>query len=360
MSARSTTPDSKEAAPAAGGIAPSEASKLNKIQKLAALFVMLGADAAAEIMKALEPTELEAVAAEMAKLDMVSQELQGAILKEFASVAVHAGTSLRGGAEFTRDALEKALGTFRASDVLGRVAPMRAQVVAMDGIAEMDARQIFNLVRHEQPQTIALVLSYVPAEKAAQVFDLIRPDVRDQVIERLATMSPTPVEVVERVVEVLTAKAGVKQQRPLNQTGGVKTAADVLNAMDKSQSKSLLLNIEQRNPELTQAIRQKMFTFEDLSSLDTQTLQRILREVDMKDLAVALKTASDTLKEALLASVSKRGAEAIREEIAFMGPLKLRDIEAAQLRIIDVVRKLESDGEIELGESDQAVHHEAA
>lgn len=360
MSARAETPEAKEPGANGNGGAQGEASKLTKIQKLAALLVMLGPDAAAQVMKALDSNELEAVAAEMSKMEMVSQEVQAAILKEFATVAVQAGTSLRGGAEFARSALEKAVGAFRASDVLGRVAPMRAQVVAMDGIAEMDARQIFNLVRHEQPQTIALVLSYVTPEKAAQVFSLMRPELRDQVIERLATMAPTPVEVVEKVVQVLTAKVGVKQQRPLNQTGGVKTAADLLNAMDKAQSKSLLLNIEQRNPELTQAIRQKMFTFEDLTTLEPSTLQRILREVDMRDLAVALKTASEQAKEVLLACISKRGADAVKEEIQFMGPLKLRDIEAAQLRVIDIVRKLEADGEIDLGDAKQDAHYEAA
>jgi flagellar motor switch protein FliG len=243
---------------------------------------------------------------------------------------------------------------------VSRVAPAGAPVAAMEGVAEMDARQIFNLVRHEQPQTIALVLSYVTPAKAAQVFALLRPEQWDPIIERLATLAPTPVEVVEKVVAVLTSKVGVKPTRALSQTGGVKTAADILNAMDKAQSKALLLNIEQRNPELTQAIRQKMFTFEDLATLEASTLQRIMREVDMRDLAVALKSASDRLKALLLASISKRAAEAIQEEIAFMGPVKPRDIEAAQLRVIDVVRKLESEGEIDLGEARQSSPYEVA
>ena len=344
----------EQAAPAANF------AKLTRIQKVAVLLVMLGEESAAQILKTLERHELDAVSAEMAKLDMVPQELQQQILQEFSDVAVQAGTSLRGGVAFARNSLEKALGAFRASDIVSRVAPAHSPVASMPGIADMDARQIFNLVRHEQAQTIALVLSYVTPEKAAQVFALLRPEQRDQIIERLATLAPTPVEAVEKVIAVLTARLGVRQTRALSQTGGVKTAADILNAMDKAQSKSLLLNIEQRNPDLTEAIRQKMFTFEDLATLDSPTLQRVLREVDMRDLAVALKTASDKLKSLLLASISKRAAESIKEEIAFMGPIKLRDIESAQLRVIDIVRKLESEGEIDLGESRQTFQHEAA
>ncbi len=360
-------PESKEApAPAADGAAGAGAgaapdySKLTKIQKLAALLVMLGQEPASQLLKTLDPHEVDAVSTEMAKLEMIPHDLQSYILKEFSDVAVHAGTSLRGGVDYTRVSLEKAVGLFRATDIISRVAPTRAPVAAMAGIADMDARQIFNLVRHEQVQTMALVLSYVTADKAAQVFALLRPEQRDQIIERLATLAPTPVEVVEKVVEVLTAKLGVNQTRSLNQTGGIKTAADILNAMDKAQSKSLLMNIEVRNPELTLAIRHKMFTFEDLVTLEPGTLQRILREVDMRDLAVALKTASDKLKALLLTSISKRAAEAIAEEIAFMGPIKLRDIESAQMRVIDIVRKLEADGEVDLGEARQNFQYEAS
>jgi flagellar motor switch protein FliG len=151
------------------------------------------------------------------------------------------------------------------------------------------------------------------------------------------------------VVEVLNLKLGGKQPRALNQTGGIKNAADVLNSMDKNLSKSMLISLEERNPELGQAIRQKMFTFEDLAALDPTSLQKVLREVDMRDLAVSLKTANEVVKVALLSSISKRAAETVKEEIAFMGPLKLKDIEGAQQRIIEVVRRLESEGEIETG-----------
>lgn len=324
---------------------------MTKIQKLAALLVILGTDSAVQVLKGLDEHEVESVTTEMAKFAMLSQEVQGDILREFTEVAVQASTSIRGGVDFTQHVLEKALGLFKATNIISRVAPSRAPVAAMQQIAELDSRQVFNLLKTEQPQTIALILSYLSAEKASQVLAMLRAEMREEVIERLATLAPTPIEVVETVVDVLNQKLGSKHTRALRQTGGVKAAADLLNALDKNASKALLISIEERSPELGQAIRQKMFTFEDVASLDTTALQKILREVDMRDLAIALKTASDTLKTALLNCISKRAAETVNEEISFMGPLKLRDIEAAQIRIIDVVRRLESEGEIELGDA---------
>lgn len=323
--------------------------KMTKQQKLAALLVMMGSQPAGELLKLMEPAEVEAVSAEMTKLGLISHEVQQGILREFSEVAVQAGTALRGDVEYTRQTLEQSLGLFKASDIVGRVSPVRAPVAAMQQVIDMDPRNIVNLVKSEQPQTIALILSYLPPDKASQVLALLRPEIRETVVERLASMAPIPVEVVEKVVEVLNLKLGGKQPRALNQTGGIKNAADVLNSLDKNLSKTMLIAIEERNPELGQAIRQKMFTFEDLAGLDSASLQKVLREVDMRDLAVSLKTANEIVKTALLGSISKRAAETVKEEIAFMGPLKLKDIEGAQQRIIEVVRRLEGEGEIEMG-----------
>lgn len=332
-----------------------EFGKMSKIQKLAALLIMLGPDSAAHLLKSFDDHELEAVSGEMAKLGMIGQELQVEILREFTDVAVQAGTSLRGGLEYAQAALEKALGVFKASNIITRVSPTRAPVAAMKQIIDLESRQIFNLIKHEQPQTLALITSYLPSGKASEVMLMLRADLREQVIERLATLAPTPVEVVERMVAVINQKMNGNQPRALNQTGGLKSAADLLNTLDKDLSKSLLMSLEERNPELGQAIRQKMFTFEDLVGLSAAALQQILREVDMRDLTVALKTASDRLKAKLLGCISKRAAETVNEEMAFLGPLKLRDIEAAQLRIIEVVRRLESEGEVDLEEIEEAV-----
>ncbi len=332
---------------------PSEAAPgaLNKTQKLAALLVMIGAESAAEILKQFPPKEIEAISREMARFNLITREQQQEILLEFSDVAVAASTSVSAGPDIARNTLEKAVGSFKASDILGRVLPNRQTVGAMQPIADMDSRSIFNLVRDEQPQTIAFVVSHLSAEKAAQIFALLPTDQRDRIIERLATLAPTPIEVTERVVNVLNAKMGVKQTRALSQTGGVTPAADILNAMDKTISREMLTNIEERNPELSQAIRKKMFTFEDLLLLNTQIIQRIMRETEMRDLALALKKASEPLKKLMLSNISRRGAEGVQDEMMALGHVKLRDVEAAQLRIIDTVRKLEAEGEIDLDEA---------
>jgi flagellar motor switch protein FliG len=325
--------------------------KMTKIQKLAVLLMMLDTDSAVQIVKSLDEHELQSISAEMAKMGLVTGELQTEILKEFSDVALQASTAVLGGVDRTRVVLEKAVGIFKASDLLGRAMPNQGPVNAMNRVSEMDTRQIFNLIKNEQAQTIALIASHLTSEKAAEVLCLLRPELREQAIERIATLAPTPADVVEKVVAVLTQKVGGKQLSPMHQTGGLKSAASVLNAMDKSLSKTILTSLDEHNPELSASIRQKMFTFEDLSVLDPSALQKVLREVDMRDLAVALKTASERLKGSLLACISKRAAETVNEEMSFLGPLRLKEIEAAQLKIIDVVRRLENEGEIDLSEA---------
>jgi flagellar motor switch protein FliG len=329
-----------------------ENGALTKTQKLAALLVILGTESAAAILKQFQPREVEAISREMVRFNLISREMQEQILEEFSEVAVSASTCISAGIDYTRLALEKALGTFKASDMIGRLSPNRAPGGAMQSIADMDPRHIFNLVRDEQTQTIAFVISYLAPEKAAQLLNLLREDQRDQVIERLASLAPTPIEVAEKVVEVFNAKLGVKQTRALTQTGGITPAADILNAMDKTVSRTMLELIEGRNAELCQAIRKKMFTFEDLIRLQPAHIQRILRETDMKDLTYALKKASDPLKKLMLSNISRRAAETVNEEMSALGAVKLKEVEAAQFRIIDAVRKLEAEGEIDLGDGD--------
>jgi flagellar motor switch protein FliG len=336
-----------------------EAPKYSRVQKLAALLVILGPEAASQVLRGFEAHEVEAVSSEMARFPMIDRELQNEILRDFSEVAVQAGTAIRGGVDVTRATLEQAIGVFKATEILSRVAPTRPAIACIHEMSELEPRQLYNLLRHEQPQTVALVISYIAPEKAAESLAFFAAEQRDKILERVATLAPTPVEVVEKVIELLLARRGVSQTRALNQTGGVKTAADVLNLMDKAQGKTLLGSLEERNPELGQAIRQKMFTFEDLINLDASMLQRILREVDVRELALALKRkASDKLKAKLLGSISKRAAETVQEEINFMGSVRLRDIEAAQLRIIDAVRRLESEGAVDLSDVRGEARHE--
>jgi flagellar motor switch protein FliG len=322
--------------------------QMTKLQKLAALLVMLGSESASQILRHLDEAEVEAISAEMAKVSMVERTVQTALLQEFTDVAVQASTAVRGGLEFTQGALERAVGLFKATDIINRVAPSRPPVAAVQQIAELEARQLVNLIKTEAPQTIALIVSYLPPERAARALGMLPPEQCDRVIERLATLAPTPIEVVEKVVEMIKQKLGGHTTRALTHTGGLKSTATLLNSLDKELTKKVLTQLEERNPDLGKAIRNKMFTFEDLTRLEATALQKVLREVDMRDLAVSLKTASEKLKTTLLSCISKRAAETVNEEISFLGGIKLREVEAAQLRIIEVVRRLETEGEVEI------------
>jgi flagellar motor switch protein FliG len=255
---------------------------------------------------------------------------------------------LRGGVEYTQTALEKAVGSYKANNIINRIAPNQGSSALIQRLLEMEPRHIFNLLKNEYIQTMTLVTSYLRPDKASELLSLLRPELRDQVIERLATLEPTPVEVVETVIEVMQRRLNGKASRGLNQTGGLKSAADLLNALNKNLSKTIITSLEERNAELGQAIRQKMFTFADLTRLDSAALQKVMREVDMRDLALSLKKSDETIKAKLLSAISKRAAETVNEEIGFLGAVKLKEIDAAQLRIIEVVRRLEAEGEVDL------------
>ena len=321
---------------------------MTRLEKLAVLLTVLGTETAAEIFKKFDDDEVEAISVEMSKFTIIPKNLQQEILKEFASVATAASTAIIGGVDYTQRTLDRSVGPVRASAILSRVSPSRTPIAAMQLIADMDASQIFNLTKHEQPQTIAVILSYLAPEKSADLLTMMRPDMRERVVERLATLSAISIEVVEQVVQVLNRKAGTFFNRPVNQTGGVKIVARTLNCLDKNLTKSILFKIDECNPELSQLIRQKMFTFEDLVGLDVPALQKVLREVEMRDLAVSLKTASEQLRNKLLGCISKRAAETVNDESSMMGTVKLKEIDASQMKIIEVVRRLESEGEIEV------------
>ena len=312
----------------------------------------MGEDAAAEIVKNFDDNERELVCAEMANLPLLDSQQQGEVLQEFTEMAVEARSGISGSVDFTRSVLEKSVGLFKAAEIIGRVGTARTSVASMQQIIDLDSTSITNLLKEEDAQTIALVLSYLSAAKGSEVLMGLPERQREIVVEKLATLESTPIEVVETLGDVLSSKVGERVSRALNQTGGEKSAAAVLNAMSKDDRKKLLDNIDERQPDLVRSIRMKMFTFDDLQTLDVKTMQKIMREVDAGQLAIALKAATTTLRDAMLGALSKRAAENVNDEIEGLPDnLSMRAIESAQNGIIDVVRQLETEGEISL-ESD--------
>ena len=254
-----------------------QADELSPTQKLAALMILLGEDTSAEMLKSFDDNERELVCAEMANLPLLDQDQQATVLQEFTEMAIAASSGVSGSVDFTRRVLEKSVGLFKAAEIIGRVGTARTSVSTMQQIIDLDAVAICNLIKDEDPQTISLVVSYLSAQKGSEVLILLPERTREMVIEKLATLESTPIEVVETLGEVLSGKVGERVSRALNQTGGEKSAAAVLNAMGKDYRLSILNNIDERNPDLVRSIRMKMFTFDDLATLDTKTLQKIMR-----------------------------------------------------------------------------------
>jgi flagellar motor switch protein FliG len=285
---------------------------------------------------------------EMSQFSMVPQEIQRQAMEEFSSIIGASLTSALGGLPYAQRTLGIAKGDFKASSIMGRVGPVGSSVDVIKDISEMEGRQIFNLVKNEQPQTISFVLSYLDPAKSSQVFTLLSPDMREEVIERLGTIESTSLELVGKIVRSLGKHFDSKVRPTFHHSGGVRSVADLLNNLDKEMSKGLLVRLEERNAALGGLVRKKMFSFEDLNRLQSSDLQRVLREVDSNNLAVAMKSASEALREKLFASISKRAAESLRDEMSMLGPVRLKDVETAQDAIIHIVHRLEEEGQISL------------
>jgi flagellar motor switch protein FliG len=331
-----------------------ELAGMSRPQKVALPLLMLNHESAAQIMKNLEQNQVEEIAAEMARIGHIGQPLQEELLRDFSPVEREGATSVPGGAVRVQKLLDQSVGLFESSEIMAKISPKQTPVASMDQVIAMEPLQLFNLLRHEQIQTIALVASYLPGEKASQLLALMRPDLRAQVVERLATLGPASVEILESVAQSIRAKIGATRARNVNQTGGVKAAAVLLNALPKEMTKAVLMSMNEPNRDLADSISKKMFTFEELESLDLKSLQKILQIVEVQTFAVALKTSSAGLKSKLLPCISKRAADTVTEEINFMGPRKVSEVEAAQAAVIDIVKNLDSTGEISLEEMREA------
>jgi flagellar motor switch protein FliG len=331
-------------------------TKLTRQQKLAIFLIVLGPEPAAEIMRHLDDTDIELVCREMSQYSMISDALRAKVLEEFSPLIGESIAATMGGLDYARRALEIARGDYKAGSIIGRLGPAGTAVEVIKDISEMEGRQIYNLVKNEQPQTISFVLSYLDGAKSAEIFALLSPDLREEVVERLGTIDSTSLDLVSKIVRNLGKHFDNKVRPTYHRSGGVRAVADLLNGIDKEMSKNLLARLEERNAHLGAAIRKKMFSFEDLGRLQGADLQRILREVDSANLAVSMKSASEPIKEKIFGSISKRAAESLRDEISMLGPVRLKDVEVAQDAIIQVVRRLEEEGSISLGgDADGAV-----
>lgn len=330
-----------------------EYEAMTKAQKLAAFFIIVGPDLAPELMKQLRDAEIEMVAREMATMDVVDFKLQEKILDEFCELIGDGLSAALGGMSFVQRALEAAKGPHAASGILLRALPASSSMDAVRELSQMDTRQIFNIIKNEQPQTVAFIMSYLDAKQVSQIIPLFSPQAREEIVERLGSMDSISSELINKVLKSLGRHLSAgPQQYSVHRRGGAQAAAQLLNSLDKDLSKDLLTRIEERNAELGEAIRKRLFTFADIARLSQRDIQRLLRDIETQDLAIAMRNAPEAAKRAVLGAMSRRAAESLKEEIDLQGPVRNKDVEASQERIITQVMTLSEAGEIDISPED--------
>lgn len=314
-------------------------------QKAAILMIALGPDASAEIYKYLTEEEMEHLTLEIANVQKVDAGAREEVLEQFYQLALAQSYISQGGIGYAKQVLEKALGKDDAAQVIHRLTSS-LQVKPFDFMRKMDPQQILNFLQQEHPQTIALVLSYLNPEQASQILSALPQDTQADIAKRIAVMDRTSPEIINDVENILERKLSSTVSEDYTQTGGIESVVDVLNGVDRTTERTILESLSVGDPELADEIKKRMFVFEDIVILDNRAIQRVIREVDNEDLLLALKTASDEVKEVVFKNMSIRMADTLKEEMEYMGPVRLRDVEEAQTRIVTVIRRLEDTGEI--------------
>jgi len=314
-------------------------------QKAAILLISLGPEISAQVFKHLREDEIEQLTLEIANVRKVENEEKEKILAEFHQIAVAKEVIAQGGITYAKEILQKALGETKAMDIINRLTA-NLQVRPFDFARKADPAQILNFIQNEHPQTIALILSYLEPQQAAMILSALPQERQAEVAKRIAMMDSTSPEVIAQVEQVLEQKLSATVTHDYTQAGGIEAIVAVLNGVDRGTERTILDSLEIQDPELAEEIKKRMFVFEDIGKLDNRSIQRVIRDVDNTDLQLALKVASEEVREVIFRNMSKRMAETFKEEMEFMGPVRLRDVEEAQSRIVAIIRRLEEAGEI--------------
>lgn len=321
-------------------------SKLQGVQKAAILFITLGPDASSGILKKLPEADIQKITYEIANITSVTPEQREEILNEFLQINKARDYIIEGGMDYAKQLLSKALGSQRASEILDKVSEATAQYRPFSIARKADAHQLFNVIVSEQPQTIALILCYLQPDKAAQVMAELPEETQSEVAYRIATMNNTSPMVIKEIESVLEGKLSSVVRTEMTTIGGVETLVGILNQVDRTTEKNITEGLEREDAELADKVKSSMFVFEDIISLDDVSIQRILREVEASDLALALKGCSEEVAECVYRNQSKRAAASLKEDMEFLGPVRLMDVEKSQQKIVSVIRRLDDAGEI--------------
>ncbi len=327
------------------GLMIEDASQLSGRQKAAILMISLDVETAAELFKNMSKTDIEKISIEIARLEMVKSSVIDEVNQEFLNLIKAQEYVARGGVDFAETVLEKAFGPSVAKELVEKIRnSMKSH--GFSTLKKADSSQLVNFLIKEHPQTIALILSYLSPEQTAEVLAEFPEELRADVAYRIATLgkiSPNLLKDIEEVVESL-AESVISED--MSKTGGAQALAEILNKANKMTERSILSRLEEINPELAQEVKSQMFVFEDIVLLDDRSIQRVLKNVDKKDLTLALKAADEEIKEKIFKNMSERAATLLKEDLEVLGPVRLREVEDAQRRIIEIIKQLEEEGEI--------------
>ena len=314
-------------------------------QKAANFFIFLGPEKSAQIFKHLNEEEIEQITLEIANVRQVPADKVDDIFREFYEMALASQFIGQGGIGYAKEVLERAYGEEKTIEIIGRISAS-LQVRPFDFMRKTEPSQLLNFIQSEHPQTIALILAYLEPEKSSSILSALPPDQQAEVAKRIAIMDTTSPEVIKQVERVLERKLSSIAPQELTAAGGIKSVVEIINRVDRGTEKTIMEAMEVQDPELAEEIKKLMFVFEDIVIIDDRSVQRVLREVESQDLALALKGSSDEVNQKIFSNMSTRASDMLKEDIEFMGPVRLRDVEEAQQRIVNIIRRLEETGEI--------------
>lgn len=320
-------------------------AELTGVQKAAVLLITLGPEKSASIFKHLKEEEIEELTLEIANTRSISPQEKEDVLNEFYQVCLAQQYIALGGIGYAKELLEKALGEQKAQDVITKLTAS-LQVRPFEFIRKTDPSQVLNFIQDEHPQTIAMILSYLSPAQSAMILGALTPEKQADVAKRIAMMDRTSPDVIKEVERVLERKLASLLNQDYTIVGGVDAIVDILNTVDRGTEKHIMESLEIEQPELADEIRKKMFVFEDILLLDDRAIQRVLRDVDNNDLGIALKGANEEVQNVIFKNLSKRLSAMIKEDMEFMGPVRMKDVEEAQQKIVGIIRKLEDSAEI--------------
>jgi len=320
-------------------------NQISGLRKSAIVLLSLGQEIAPGVVSRLDRRQIEEVSRELAGLEGVSPGEQDSVLDEFYNLAMAHRYMEQGGLAYAQTLLEKSLSSEDAADIINQVT-QTIQQTPFQFLQKAEAENVLTFIQDEHPQTIALILAHLGSQKSAEILMGLTQQKQTEVIKRIASMDQTNPEVISEVEKGLESRLSDIVSQTFDKAGGVDSAASILNLADRSTEKGILENLETDDPDLVEQIRRLMFVFEDIMLINDKGIQSVLKEVDNDELALALKTASDDLKEKIFGNMSERASQLIKEDMEYMGPVRLSDVEAAQQKIVDIVRRLEDAGEI--------------